>query len=251
MQNEPPEHVPAMRMMFALVFGLLPASAAKNRLLRLVGYEIHSSARISPSLFLNIERLTCAEGVVILAGSCFKSMARIELGEGAIVGRWNTISASPIYRQPGGAQHRDLAGALMMGRFSYITNRHYVDCSGGVVVEDWAAIAGVRSVVLSHTLVLDKLTSRCDPVRIGAGSFVGSCCSIAPGSLVPRHCVVAMSSFVRPGLFDEECLYAGLPAQAVKREIGHWEWFSRPPYTGVEEFVVDPSEGPIEPNPIA
>ena len=235
-----------LRMLVVLAIGLLPASTAKNRLLRACGFEIHPTARISPVVLQNVAVMRCAAGVVVQAGSWYKGLTRIDLGEGVIVGRWNTFTASPIYRVPGGAREPEHVGALVMGAYAYITNRHYFDCSGGVLMADWAAFGGLHTVVLSHTLELEKLVSRCEPVRLGDHSFIGSCCTVAAGAVLPDRCVVAMGSVVRPGLTSEETLYGGVPARVVRSGIAHWEWFRRPPYTGVEEGRLNDAVAAVE-----
>jgi acetyltransferase-like isoleucine patch superfamily enzyme len=60
------------------------------------------------------------------------------------------------------------------------------------------------------------------PVRIGAGSWIGSGAVVLPGSDIGRHVVVAANAVVR-GAVPDYSVVAGVPARVVKR-LGATGW---------------------------
>lgn len=61
-----------------------------------------------------------------------------------------------------------------------------------------------------------------EPVRIGAGSWIGSGAVILPGAQIGRHVVVAANSVVR-GQVPDRSVVAGVPAKIVRRHDGE-QW---------------------------
>ncbi|MDG2113332.1 MAG: acyltransferase [Actinomycetota bacterium] len=61
-----------------------------------------------------------------------------------------------------------------------------------------------------------------EPVRIGAGSWIGSGAVILPGAQIGRHVVVAANSVVR-GVVPDHSVVAGVPAKVVRRHDGQ-QW---------------------------
>ena len=62
-----------VRGLLVLIVGLLPASAIKNRLLNLLGHDIHPTAMISPILIRNVGRITAEEHVRINLGNTLQT----------------------------------------------------------------------------------------------------------------------------------------------------------------------------------
>lgn len=61
------------------------------------------------------------------------------------------------------------------------------------------------------------------PVRIGAGSWLGTGVVVLPGADIGRHVTVAASSVVR-GVIPDNCVIAGAPARVVRRHVDGNGW---------------------------
>jgi acetyltransferase-like isoleucine patch superfamily enzyme len=138
------------------------------------------------------------------------------MGKNSGIGSWNWISSAPklAHLQP---EH---SGKLVLGENSVITMRHYLDCSGGVLVGDFVTIAGVRSTFLTHQIdvVLNEQTA--SPVRIGSYALVSSNCSIVAGATIGEACLVGMGTVVLGKTYPDSVLLAGNPARVVREQTG-------------------------------
>jgi acetyltransferase-like isoleucine patch superfamily enzyme len=198
------------------VIGLLPASRLKNRLLTLFGrrrgWSIARTARIHPSVFWHVGVLRMAEGAYIGPLNFFRELTRVELGEQADVGQLNWFSAQAQYVEQADPEH---AASLVVRRGATVTARHYLDCAGGVRLEEFAAIGGVRSTVLTHSANVHDWGQQAAPITVGRNSLVLSNCVMLGGSSVPDRCVVAAGATVVKPLLEEGKLYGGVPARVI------------------------------------
>lgn len=205
----------------ALPVGLLPASRIKNVLLRwLCGYIIEPGVRIQPCLLLNVGQLTLREGATVGLLTTLRGLRSAELDKGAGFGNFNWVTATDVlsYQSP-------RASTIKLGEGAAITSRHYIDCSGGVVVGRYSTVAGVRSVFVSHGIDVDSCEQVVAPISIGEFCLISSTVQFVPGVSVADRCLVAMGSVVASDLGESDCLYAGVPAQKKRRIAGHY--FSR------------------------
>ncbi|MBW3630989.1 MAG: hypothetical protein KY464_17080, partial [Gemmatimonadetes bacterium] len=62
-----------------------------------------------------------------------------------------------------------------------------------------------------------------EPVRIGAGSWIGAAVIVLPGSDIGRHVTVAAGSVVR-GSLPDNCVAAGSPAKVVRQHVEGRGW---------------------------
>ncbi len=222
------------RVSFALVLlvGLLPASRVKNELLNRLGHQIHPKAKIDPVLFLKVLRIEIGEGTHVWSGNLFKNLRGLRIGTHGTLMRWNRVTAVPAFRRTQNADPEKV-GVLWIGDHVLVTKGHALDCSGGVVMEDWSAIAGRETLVYSHSYDPSVHELTCAVTRIGENSFIAARTTLASGALLPQRSVLAMGSTLMPGKTKENCLYAGMPARAV-RDISDWKMQSgrdmqRPP----------------------
>jgi acetyltransferase-like isoleucine patch superfamily enzyme len=65
---------------------------------------------------------------------------------------------------------------------------------------------------------------QCEPVRIGAGTWIGTNVVVLPGADVGRNCAIAAGTVVR-GVIPDHSVVAGVPGKVVRRwtEAGGWE----------------------------
>lgn len=199
----------------------MPASRVKNKLSSLVGFSVDASASVGPVLFLNVTHLSVGAGARIGPFSVVRDMRLVHLGVNARLGQWNWISSAPAFWQA------DASGQLHIQEGASVTSRHYLDCSGGISIGEFATVAGVRSTFISHGIDLSKNIQRCAPIAVGAFSIVGSNTKVVPGAHVPHHSLVAMGAVVAAGLEQAYGLYAGSPARLRKNLDQDSAYFTR------------------------
>jgi acetyltransferase-like isoleucine patch superfamily enzyme len=223
---------------------LLPSSPLKLRLLRMLGHDIAESAIVGPTLVLGCGRFSVGAGSVIDPFNLFKSLSRVKLGEQVRMGRFNQVSAARGFQQ-----YSPRVGAFIVGDEVTITNRHYFDCSGQVVLRNHTAIGGIRTIVQSHEFDLGGSVSRVDVTEVGEFTMLGTRCLVLMGARLPSHSVFAAGSVVprtRDGVDQPSGLYGGVPA-THRTDIGELGWYNdRRVVRDVTEFddstFLDPDE---------
>lgn len=200
------------RSILVAVLALLPASRAKNSVLRRLGWLVGSKVEIGPCLIFRLDEVRIGDGAKIGPFNVFRDLARLELGEDTRMGQWNWISASLHMRLKGSP------GTFALGPQSALTSRHYVDCTGGVRVGAYTTIAGERSTFLTHGIswVNSDQTSR--GIEIGDFCLLSSNVQVAPGASVGDRIVVGMGATIA-GDLSEPGLYVQPRAALVKRDL--------------------------------
>jgi len=216
---------------------MLPPGSAKNSMLRRLGDDIHPTAILYPNLVRHVDKVSVGPRARIGLGNVIKQLRVLSLGAGATIGRYNLISAHPVYRRllPEGAR-------LRLDERAAITSRHTLDCAGAVTVREGAMIAGHSSTVLTHSIDLKRDAQTAYPVEIGPYSFVGAHCLLLGGARLPDHSVLAAGSVLPRSKGDPEPgLWAGVPAS--RRGDTNGAWFTRQT-TGTRRVFV-PSTGEV------
>ena len=206
-----------MRSWLTTLCFLLPACGLKNAALRVLGHRVGPGVRIGPNLVHNVARFEIGAGSVIGVGNVFRGLRRIELGPESIIGQWNWFSTS-AGMVAGGLG----SGALVLGEHAGVVSRHYLDCTGGIELEPYAVIGGLRSTLLTHQADFRTNTLSSNGIHIGAYSLVNAGNNLVPGANVPARSVTAMGAVITPGLTAEGRLYAGVPARDIKAVDGPW-----------------------------
>lgn len=207
---------------------LLPWSLRRWVLKRAFGYRIHPTSRIGfswifPSKFLEMEEYAYIRHFTVCRG-----LDRVHIGPHAGIGNANWITGyprgtgSPLFEdQP------DRACELVLKNHAAITARHYIDCTDAIVLEQFSLVAGIRSVLLTHSVDLRRGKQACAAIRIGAYSHVGTNCILLPGASLPDFSVLGANSLLTTQFTESYRLYAGSPA----RERGGFDegagWFTR------------------------
>ena len=201
-----------MRDGLVLLIGILPSSRLKCLVLRLLkGWHISPSATIGSCLFFKVRHLVLEDEAVLSSGSVYRNLRNVRVGRRSSIGRWNTLSSAE-----GFDAISPKAACLTIGHESAITNRHYIDCSGGVLIGDFSTIAGVRSTFLSHSIDLQEGRQGVACISIGDYTFVASNCSVMAGATLPAKSVLAMGAVLRPGSHREGMMYGGVPARPLQ-----------------------------------
>lgn len=203
-----------MKLLIFLVC-LLPKGRMKNWILsRFPGWTVHSAAQVSPCLVIGVYRCRIEKNARIGVLSAFRDLREMVLEGDASIGQLNWISAAPSL----GGQ-APTSRLLRLAEGAAITNRHYIDCSGGVTIDKFAIVAGVRSVFITHSIDVVEGVQTAAGVRIGRSSLISSSVKVCPGVSVADECLVAMGSTISRSLERPGSLYAGAPA-VWKKEIG-------------------------------
>jgi acetyltransferase-like isoleucine patch superfamily enzyme len=194
-----------------LLLILLPWWLRRPLLQRLYGYSLHPSSRIGLA-WVYPQRLSMAAGAKIGALTVVKGLDRLELGEQAIIGRLNWISAYPSNLPPHFAHQAGRRPELKLGAHSAITNRHLVDCTDLITIGAFATVAGFRSQLLTHSINLKTCQQEARPITIGAYSFVGTACTVLGGASLPDYSVLGAHSLLNKAWSEKHRLYGGVPA---------------------------------------
>jgi acetyltransferase-like isoleucine patch superfamily enzyme len=201
---------------------LLPASAIKTWVLRRLGNEIGESTTIGPNLVVGCGSFRVGDGTVIDPFNLFKGLARVDIGSRVRIGRFNQISADRAFQQ-----YSDKVGAFIMQELSLITNRHYVDCSGQVIIGRHAAVGGLRTIIQSHEFDLGESRATIGKVTVGEYAMTGACCLLLKDSYVPPYSVLAAGTVLSKRRDNTEVkagLYGGVPAKFI-RELPYLGWY--------------------------
>jgi carbonic anhydrase/acetyltransferase-like protein (isoleucine patch superfamily) len=203
-----------MRRLFALLMVVLPSSLKRLVGRRLLGWDIHPTAYIGPSLIL-ARKVTMGPGSSIGPLNVIRGIEELRLGEGAQIAERNWITGFPL-----GFEHFDHSPnrypALILGRYAQITIAHKVDCTDTVELRDNALLAGFHTTVLTHSLDLVRGWHVTTPIEIGERSAVMTNCVLLSGAKVPAYCIVSAGSVVNTKLKEDYTLYSGNPARAVR-----------------------------------
>jgi acetyltransferase-like isoleucine patch superfamily enzyme len=216
----------SIRSALVALVAALPASELKNYLLRRLGWVIGPGVRIGPCLVSNVDQVEIDNGAIIGAFNVFRDLAGLRLGEQAIIGHWNWVTAARVLREAGSA------GLLQLGAHSAITSRHYIDCSGGIRIGTHTTIAGERSTFITHGISWKGSVQTFRPIEVGDYCLISSNVQVVPGTVVGNRVVVGMGATIAGRLVDAG-LYVQPRAALVKSDL-EGEYFRR------EQGKVDP-----------
>lgn len=219
----------------SLIIWLLPSCGFKRWALRGLGNNIADNAIIGPTLVLGCGKFSLGNGSIIARFNVFKGLAHVQLDGKNFIGSWNQFTAAPEFQN-----YSDRVGMLWMKEQSFMTSRHYIDCSGQVILGAYAGIGGIKSIFQSHEQ--DYVENEETIGRIVFGDYAGSltACIMLKDSYLPERSLLAAGSVMVKAKEGSELpksgLYAGVPARFVK-EIKYFAWWDRDfYYTPVRAF---------------
>lgn len=210
--------------MFLSLF--LPWKMRRLFLEKQFGYKIHPTCRIGFSCIFPA-RLIMEEGSRIEHLTVCKNIDFLHLKPHASIGRANWITGFPLVPSPHFAQEKDRRPELIVGEHSAITHRHFIDCTNSVVIGGFTTMAGFQSQILTHSIDLEKNRQTSAPVRVGDYCFIGTNCVLLGGSSLPNYSVLGAKSLLNKSFAESHQLYAGLPAQPVKKLSPDLQYFRR------------------------
>ncbi|MDT5091128.1 MAG: hypothetical protein QOH60_491 [Mycobacterium sp.] len=215
---------------------LLPPVALKNKLLRRFGHNVSPTASIGPVLVSGAGRFEIGDGARINPFNVFKSMGLVRLDEQALIASWNWISAA--------AEFQELdpqAGTLHMQRASKIGSRNYLDCSGTIIIRQYAWVGGNRTFLQTHEPDLVNERQTAGRIIVGHHSLVHSCCVLMKGAYLPDQSVLETNSTLLAGEDRRRGVYAGTPAKWKADTEG--KWFDRTTVV-IGDTIIDGPMGP-------
>lgn len=220
-----------MRDVMQLGAWLLPASRAKNRVLRALKHDVDPSARVRPTVMWRVSKVSLGAGSRVGLLNVFKNLRSVQVEVDGRIGRLNVISSHPVFTR----LYSD-GGSLRIGRSGKITSRHQLDCSGSLSIGAYASVAGQETRVLSHSVDLSRDAQAAYPVVIGEHSFVGARCLLLGGAQLPTRSVLAAGAVLIKGDAGQEPgLYGGVPATRKTDVSG--AWFGRESATTSDVYV--------------
>jgi acetyltransferase-like isoleucine patch superfamily enzyme len=205
-----------MNVILQLFVIFLPQNLRKYILKILLGYIFEPGSSIGYSIILS-KKVTFHRNASVGHFNLFKGLDDVNIGEYSTIGNLNWITAFPKGTTSKHFAHQeDRLPVLKLGNHTAITNRHLIDCTGGVFIGDFTTFAGFRSQVLTHSLDLKKCRQNSSPVIIGDYCFIGTNSIFLLGSKVPDKSIIAASSTVINVLEGPLGLFAGVPAKRIK-----------------------------------
>jgi len=207
---------------------LLPWSIRRLVLQIIYGYAIHKKAYISRFALVLPSKLELGPYSSIRAFTVCKGLELLVLKECASIGPFNWITAFPLRTK---SKHFELdierKPQLIVERHAAITSRHIIDCTNEVVIGAFSTIAGFRSQILTHSIVISESRQRSKPIYVGKYCFVGTCCVLLGGSTLPNYSVLGAQSLLASRYEAVGYLYGGVPAKPIKPVDRNAKYFSR------------------------
>lgn len=203
-----------MRAHLTFLVFLLPPSKLKNRLLNRLGHQVHPTAQVGISWVRRVERFELAEGVQINHFNVFLHMKLVQMGRGSTMVMFNWIVGGSGY-EPGAEDHGALR-TLRMGESAHMISMHYLDCGGGVIMENNTWFTGIRSTVLTHAFDPVNGGIILEPVTLKQGAAVSTNCTLLPGVTVGEGALIAAGStaWTRQEIAAAH-LHGGVPARRL------------------------------------
>jgi acetyltransferase-like isoleucine patch superfamily enzyme len=229
-----------MRAAIEIVCWLFPPTRLKNNFLRRFGHHISATARIGPTIVLGVRRFEIGENVLIAPFNVFKNLSLVRLDDNVIIGSWNWITAAAEFQQID-----PQAGTLHMGYGAAMTSRHYLDCSGTIIMKRHARIGGGRAYLQTHEPDFEHFRQTVGRIVLGDHALVSTCAVVLKGAHLPDRSLLAANStmLALSKEHQQSGVYAGSPAQ-WRRDIDG-EYFRSGDHM-MTEFVVDGPMGPLE-----
>jgi acetyltransferase-like isoleucine patch superfamily enzyme len=147
----------------------------------------------------------------------------IRLGEGSVIGPYSTLSAGV---GPDQVLEREcvvrIGDRCVIGKGSAIVGHTSVEIGDDVWTGPHVYVTDANHGYEDVTMPIGVQFAANEPVRIGAGSWLGTGVVVLPGSTVGRHVVVGAGAVVAHDLPDNT-VAVGNPARVVRRyEGGEW-----------------------------
>jgi serine acetyltransferase len=140
----------------------------------------------------------------------------IQVGEGTMIGEQASVCAGMMPGQDLGPKPvLRIGDRCIIGRGSHIVAHSSIDIGDDVYTGPYVYITDQNHSYADPELPIGRQWPVNSPVRIGAGTWLGTGVIVLPGSVIGRNVVVAAGSVVR-GQIPDLCVIAGVPARVIK-----------------------------------
>lgn len=169
--------------------------------------------------------------------------AHIEIGSGTMIGAFNTLAVGYGPRHDYGDRCViSIGDRVILGRGSHVVAHDHVVIEDDVYTGPYVYITDQNHTYRDPDLPIGRQWPTNEPVRIGAGSWLGTNVVVLPGANIGRNVVVAAGSIVR-GEIPDHSVVVGSPARVVRRYDPENGW--QPP------IRVRPGEENVDPEELA
>jgi len=206
-----------MKIILQIVLWFFPWFVRRFYYVHVCHYELGEGARIGKSIVL-AKALKLGAGARIGSLNFIKQIDRLELGEKSTLGNLNWITGMPTSEKFYFAHVIGRKCQLVLGRHSAITSRHFIDCTGDVVLGNYVTFGGIKSQILTHFIDIYECRQTCKSIEIGDYCFIGTRVLMLPGSRLPAYSVLGGGSVLTKPQAEEYAVYAGNPA-IVKKSL--------------------------------
>ncbi|WP_229051885.1 hypothetical protein [Aeromicrobium sp. Leaf350] len=204
-----------MRLVLAYALLLMPGRVRRAFARRVLGWDIHPTAHLGRSKFIDVGHVSMGPGAVIGPRNTFRGLDEVVLGSHAVIAEANKISGV----RSGSAMFPHLTDrrpSLVLGDHAEMMLDHTIDCCDLVELEHHALLAGFQTVILTHSISIVEDTWISRPVRVGHHSIVMSGCTLLNGVVVAPQSAVSAGSVISRDLTEPLGLYHGNPAVKVR-----------------------------------
>jgi acetyltransferase-like isoleucine patch superfamily enzyme len=180
----------------------------------LLGYSIEKHTHVGIFTVFAVNELSIGNGCKIGRNNTFRGPVTIEIGDRTEINHDNEFSVGYWVSEPSVIQQ--YKRVCKIGKEVLITNRHFFDIAGEIVIADRTWIAGRDSQFWTHGAGnLNRI------ILIGKDCYIGSAVKFAPGSIVGDSCIVGIGSVVVKAFTIPNQMLAGCPARIIK---GKCDW---------------------------
>jgi len=156
-----------------------------------------------------------------------KGLDLMVLKQHVVIAKGNWISGFPKEATGFFADQKNRLPQLILEEHVGISSRHILDCTNSITIGKYSTIGGFRSQLLTHSIDLKASRQSSHPIRIGEYCFIGTDCVLLGGSALPDYSVLGAKSLLNKAHEENYTLYAGVPAQPVKKLTDEYLYFSR------------------------
>ena len=191
---------------------------AANEVVHRAWYRIRAFGAIAPGTRY-AERFGSfgAGSIVAFPPASLYGEAHIHVGAGTMVAPWATLAAGYAPDQPDvPARALVIGDRCVIGIRSGIVAHESIEVGDDVWLGQDVFITDANHGFDDLDEPIGRQVGKHEPVRIGAGSWIGHGAVILPGATIGRGVVVAAGSVVR-GEVPDHCVVAGVPAKLVRQ----------------------------------
>ena len=206
------------RLLLCILIGLVPSNYLRILLYNLLfGYKISPSSRIGFLTVIMVKSAVITDATIGVF-NFFRGPFDLEIEEGSSVNSFNRIECATWILQEK-FKNSNYAASCKLSKNSLITDRHFIDTTGGFELGEGSWIAGRDSQFWTHGAGASDTS-----IIIGKDVYIGSGSKFAPGSSIGDNNIVSLGSVVTKKFDVNYCLIGGNPAKIVKE---NYDWKSR------------------------